>query len=678
MVSSLRTASDRQARRGRRAWPDIFVFSRIGFRPGRAIFYPCSNHRRIRAGLALLVITGGVVVVGSPPPIPVEEFFTPPEFRLPKLAPGGGAYAIAATNGEKDHLSMIELATNQVRRLAQFDGTRLINYWWKGDRSILLLVEEPSGTRSFRTLAVDSKQIHFLDAFNRSGGFVVDPLVGDTDEILISTQVRSGVDLRRLNLHSGKTTVVQKGIDRIQRWITDPQGRPRAGLGRDGQRWFLMLANLADGNWRRVEMGDGPNPTFRPMAMHWDERRILGFASPPAGTNRVIAWNPADDSQEVIWQSPEVDGDSFRFFGDDWSKVRAVTYQTDRLRFHYFQPEDQLLVQGLAAALPEAILTIASTSLDQSKMILQAESDFLPMRHYLLDHQTQRIALLGSDLPRINPSQMVRRRAFTFPARDGMDIRGFVHSPPGGLKRPPAVLVVGSELSARAPAGFQPFFQLLANHGYAVVQIDHRGVTGYGQAFADAGNRQLSGGMVDDLIDGLHWLEKEDLVDPRKVAILGEKEAGWLALHAQTRYPEAFRARAHFGPPLETARLNLASLRFQAEGPSAPIREAQSTATHSPTRTPPARSPAVETPFARFESRISGVHLVAKTSNPPESHFSKPRFYSVIANPIVVGETSPEAYYFGPDSREQDVRNETVRLCTQFLVFLNEHLPPTP
>ncbi len=131
-------------------------------------------------------------------------------------------------------------------------------------------------------------------------------------------------------------------------------------------------------------------------------------------------------------------------------------------------------------------------------------------------------------------------QAIEYQARDGMTIHGYL-TVPQGLEAPYAtVLLVHGGPWARDTWGYDPTVQWLANRGYAVMQPNFRGSTGYGKDFINAGNRQWGAAMHDDLIDGVNWLIKKGIADPQKVAIMGGSYGGYATLAGLTFTPDVF------------------------------------------------------------------------------------------------------------------------------------------
>src|SRR5207249_2397696 len=129
---------------------------------------------------------------------------------------------------------------------------------------------------------------------------------------------------------------------------------------------------------------------------------------------------------------------------------------------------------------------------------------------------------LFSSQPKVEKFRLAPMQPIEYKARDGLAIHGYLTSPVGiPAKKLPTVLLVHGGPWARDTWGLSPMVQWLANRGYAVLQVNYRGSTGYGKEFLNAGNREWAGKMHQDLIDGVNWLVKEGVADPKKVAIAG-------------------------------------------------------------------------------------------------------------------------------------------------------------
>ncbi len=142
--------------------------------------------------------------------------------------------------------------------------------------------------------------------------------------------------------------------------------------------------------------------------------------------------------------------------------------------------------------------------------------------------------LAGYDLARMEP--------VSFTSSDGLTIEGYLTLPPGTSNGPlPMVLNVHGGPWVRDGWGYDPEAQWFANRGYACLQVNYRGSTGYGKSFLNAGNKEWGGRMHDDLVDAVGWAEDEGFADPGRVAIFGGSYGGYAALAGATFTPDLFR-----------------------------------------------------------------------------------------------------------------------------------------
>ncbi|CAN5867077.1 hypothetical protein BH18ACT11_BH18ACT11_16060 [soil metagenome] len=137
---------------------------------------------------------------------------------------------------------------------------------------------------------------------------------------------------------------------------------------------------------------------------------------------------------------------------------------------------------------------------------------------------------------------LARMEPVSFTSSDGLTIEGYLTLPPGTSNGPlPMVLNVHGGPWVRDGWGYDPEAQWFANRGYACLQVNYRGSTGYGKSFLNAGNKEWGGRMHDDLVDAVGWAEDEGFADPGRVAIFGGSYGGYAALAGATFTPDLFR-----------------------------------------------------------------------------------------------------------------------------------------
>src|SRR5258705_5918498 len=152
--------------------------------------------------------------------------------------------------------------------------------------------------------------------------------------------------------------------------------------------------------------------------------------------------------------------------------------------------------------------------------------------------------------PDIDPDQLAPVKPVRFQARDGLGLRGYLTLPRGreGKCLPLIVLPHGGPF-ARDDWEYDPFVQFLANRGYAVLQPEFRGSTGFGKDFVSKGHGEIGKKMQDDLDDSVDWLAKSGQVDPKRVCILGLSYVGHAAMCVAILKPQRYRRAINWGRP---------------------------------------------------------------------------------------------------------------------------------
>lgn len=492
----------------------------------------------------------------------VADYFAPPAYRAPKLAPGGGKLALIAQQEFRDIVLVLDLADMSPTPAATFTNVEVLDYWWKGEDWMIFLVRDFTG-RFFRSVDLKSGKVHDQRGLNRTadhltpaaGGYasveIIDPMPADPALLLVAAQSSTGVELRRFNVRTGKSEVVEKNPGFVAKWIVNRAGQAVAALKRLDGNWFLLHRPSGEKRWREIPLGKRNVPDFHPVAVHDDGHRLIGWDYATADTARVVVRDIESGVDEVLFHSPDVDPTSLILWDDNRSNVRGIACETETLRFHYFNPADTAVAAAIDAALPGRTNKIISASADGTRLIIDSFSDTVPESYWLYDRAAQRLIPLGGARPALQHAELPSSRHFEFTARDGLKLRGRLYQPIPAHVRPAAVLFTAPEIQSRTRGGFHPYHQLIASRGYAVLTVDHRGTEGLGQKVATAGDKALDTLMADDLVDAVAYCAEQGWLDAKRVALLGQGHGGLLALSALARHPQAFAAWINLQTPLK-------------------------------------------------------------------------------------------------------------------------------
>ncbi|HET9446873.1 MAG TPA: S9 family peptidase, partial [Steroidobacteraceae bacterium] len=224
-------------------------------------------------------------------------------------------------------------------------------------------------------------------------------------------------------------------------------------------------------------------------------------------------------------------------------EVVGVSGYSTRQVDHWLVPDNPSarVYQALQRAFPQQQVNVTSTSEDGRLAVVFVDSDVNPGDYYLFDTTTMRADFLRAGRIWIEPKHMRPKEPITLKARDDLQLHGYVTRPAGDGPHPMVVLPHGGPFGVRDVWDFDWEAQLLANRGYAVLQVNFRGSGGYGSAFESAGYQQWGAKMQDDLTDATRWAIEQKIAPADRICIYGVSYGGFAALMGVAREPELYR-----------------------------------------------------------------------------------------------------------------------------------------
>jgi dipeptidyl aminopeptidase/acylaminoacyl peptidase len=376
---------------------------------------------------------------------------------------------------------------------------------------------------------------------------ILDVLPEEPEIILVSSQAygsqaadRLNTRVERVNIYSGRSSVVMDSPLERGGVLADSEGRIRfvTGSNAAGDQRFA---------WRRDE--NSPWIEFnRPFDSDINPLRFTE-------DGEAIIVSSRQQGELGLWRIDLAKGERSPVVPDERSEVRRVIFDRSRERVigAAFEPDypvvkfideehpDAVLWRRVMASFPGREVNISGFTRDGSRALVTVRSDREPWRWYLLDAASLELRFLKSSMGWIDPAQLSAREPFRIRARDGLELTGYLTLPPDGREENlPAVMLVHGGPMAHDTWGYHPEAQLLASRGFAVVQLNFRGSTGYGQQFEHAAYRNWGTTMQDDVTDATMWLINEGIADRDRICIYGGSYGGYATLAGITREPDLY------------------------------------------------------------------------------------------------------------------------------------------
>lgn len=480
------------------------------------------------------------------------------------LVKGGDLRPIISSSGNPDKLAGCHWSTDTRLICTLFmtqdiDGNRL------GFSRIVALdadgknVKMLSARASSRALGVAQNGGSLIDWGSGNGSALMTQTYvpeATTGSIVASEKEGLGVDL--VDTRSLARKPVEPPRKGAIDYISDGQGtirvmgiQPSDGAGYDKGKILYSYRASGSRDWKplsTVVINAGLTAGFVPYAVDASTNVVYGFENQTGHTGLYSVALDGSLAKKLVLARTDVDIDDLIEIGRQ-NRVVGATYVTDRREAEFFDPALKALRTALNKALPGKLITFVDASADENKLLLFAGSDIDPGRYYVFDKKTRSMAEVMPVRPALDGVKLATVKPITYPAADGTQIPAYLTLPVGSDgKNLPAIVMPHGGPGSRDEWGFDWLSQYFAARGYAVIQPEFRGSTGYGDAWYQKNGFQSWRTSIGDVNDAGRWLIKSGIADPRKLAIVGWSYGGYAALQSSALDPDLFKAIVAVAP----------------------------------------------------------------------------------------------------------------------------------
>ncbi|MGD0842541.1 MAG: alpha/beta fold hydrolase, partial [Candidatus Acidiferrales bacterium] len=493
-----------------------------------------------------------------PPLLDRELFFGNPEIAGAELSPDGRYIAFLKPwkNTRNIWVKKVDEPISAARLLTAETKRPIAGYFWSSDGKYVLYVKDQNGDENFNLFAIDpaaapapgadapvSRNLTAVKGV-RVEIFSLPKHNPDVAYIGLNERDKVWPDLYKLEISTGKLTLIRKDTERISGWIFDLNGHLRLAtrVAENGDTEVLRVDPATFTKIYSCNLFE----TCAPLRFAKDGKRLYMETNKGDDVDLIslVLLDPETGKTETVESDPlnRVDFGS-AVFSEATEELAQTAYVDARVRRYFRDKGFEADQKWLEGKLPGKEIDATSRTFDERLWLVTAHSDTEPSETYLFDRATHKLTFqykIQEKLPREALAQM---KSISYKSSDGLEIPAYLILPKDAAAKDLPILVIphGGPW-ARDAWGYNALAQFFANRGYGILMPNFRGSTGYGKKFVDAGNHEWGRKMQDDITWGVKYLVAEGIADPKRVGILGASYGGYATLAGVTYTPDVYAA----------------------------------------------------------------------------------------------------------------------------------------
>lgn len=506
--------------------------------------------------------------------VELSRYLRSDKFGTIKISPTGEYFAatVPLDADNKTILVIMKRGASEVTgTFALGKNTHVSDFAWVNDERILITIaekfgklEQPVPTGELYAINADGTRADILVGARVTGRGVgtrvktkkpemvaaslIDSLPDDPQHVLISVrpfQADPYTRVEKMHVYSGRRMPVTRAPVRNASFASDHAGEVRfvAGNNTGDNTSKLYYRKGAGADWEMVNDEAKSGFAMMPIGFSADDSRAYLQVQRESGPDAVVAYDVATGGMAEVMRDPEHDPAAY-VYRPYSSEPLGVLFHAGKPRIEFFDPSsaEARLYQSLEAAFANPVL-VTSRTRDGKVALVYTWSDKNPGDFYLFNSENLKADHLLSKAEWVDPQLMASTRPVRLESRDGRALHGYLTLPADsdGKRMPMVVYPHGGPFGIRDTWGFDGHVQMLAEAGYAVLQVNFRGSGGYGKSFLEAGIRQWGKSMQDDLTDATRWAIDQGIAERNRVCIYGASYGGYAALAGVTREPDLYR-----------------------------------------------------------------------------------------------------------------------------------------
>lgn len=480
--------------------------------------------------------------------VPLEDFFKNPEKTAYKISPDGKYYSYLAPYENRMNVFIQERGKDSVIQLTKEVDRNIAGYFWPNNEQILYL-KDNGGDENYKVYLanISGEEPKCLTDFDGVRSMIIDDLPNIPNEVIVAMNKRipEVFDPYRLYLDNGKLEMLAENPGTIQGWYFDHEGKLRVATALDGVNTSILYRETEADEWKTIITTDFKE-NFEPQMFTFDNQNLIGSSNIGRDKSAIVEFDLKEGKEsKVLYENPEFDV-SYVSYSQKRKVLTAAVYTSWKREFHFFDDESKAIYDHLEKELEGYEIAVTGRNKEEDILIIRTYSDKSLGAYYIFEKESKKLEKITDVSPWIDEDNMADQLPIQYTSRDGLTINGYLTLPKGytmeNAKNLPVVVHPHGGPWARDSWGFNPELQFLANRGYAVLQMNFRGSTGYGREFWEASFKKWGKEMQDDITDGTNWLIEKGIADPERIAIYGGSYGGYATLMGLVKEPELYAA----------------------------------------------------------------------------------------------------------------------------------------
>jgi dipeptidyl aminopeptidase/acylaminoacyl peptidase len=504
----------------------------------------------IRAVLALAMLAFTAPAYAAEPPlIDVKLFFKNPEQAGHQLSPNGEYLAYLAPWNSRLNVWVKKIGEDKAERITSDTARDIRDFTWTTDDRIVY-AQDTAGDENFKLFSVkrDGTGVIALTPWDGVRADLVDVPYDDRRHIIIQHNKRDkqNFDAFRVDVETGKAELLVENPGNVESYIADHHGVIRLATQSDGVNTKLLYRATANEPFKTV-IETNFRESVSPQFFTFDDKHLIATSNIGRDKAALVEIDPATGKEvKTLYENPDVDV-SGALASEARKAITGAVFVTDKRHYVFFDKAREALQQGLEAKLPDVEVDVAGTDRKEDRWLVRTTSDRSRGDYYIYENKGDQLTHLATTAPWLKPDELAPMRPITVTARDGLTIHGYLTVPVGVESRNlPMIVNPHGGPWARDGWRFNPEVQFLANRGYAVLQLNFRGSTGYGRKFWEASFGQWGRAMQDDITDGVGAMINQGIADPKRVGIYGGSYGGYATLAGVAFTPDLYAAAVDY------------------------------------------------------------------------------------------------------------------------------------